>query len=194
MRPSADKITAILDSALRLFATQGIQGTPTALIAKEAGVSNGTLFHYFATKEDLVRALYRHLKERMAAEWPQLTPASLGNAHPDVREQFEGVLHATLAWARTNPEAFQFLRMVHHPPFRNLLPADEVANKEAPHLDLLRRGQAQGLVVEAPVELLYAMVFAQVDVLVQLQRETPDATEELYRLGMDRLWALLARS
>jgi hypothetical protein len=44
-----------------------------------------------------------------------------------------------------------------------------------------------------PVEVLYAMVIAQVDVLVQLQREAPDAAEELYRLGMDRLWALLAR-
>ena len=44
----------ISDAALRLFADQGFEATTIAQIAREAGVSQRTLFRYFGTKEDLV--------------------------------------------------------------------------------------------------------------------------------------------
>jgi AcrR family transcriptional regulator len=43
----------ISDVALRLFADQGFEATTIAQIAREAGVSQRTLFRYFGTKEDL---------------------------------------------------------------------------------------------------------------------------------------------
>lgn len=39
-----DKKAAIAATAVRLFTERGIHGTPTSLIAREAGISNGTLF------------------------------------------------------------------------------------------------------------------------------------------------------
>ena len=44
----------ILDTALRLFTEQGYDETSIAQIAREAGVSQRTLFRYFGTKEDLL--------------------------------------------------------------------------------------------------------------------------------------------
>lgn len=44
----------IVDTAIRLFTTQGYEETTTAQIAREAGVSQRTLFRYFGTKEDLL--------------------------------------------------------------------------------------------------------------------------------------------
>src|SRR3954453_6793088 len=44
----------ILHTALRLFTQQGYEETTIAQIAREAGVSQRTLFRYFGTKEDLV--------------------------------------------------------------------------------------------------------------------------------------------
>jgi AcrR family transcriptional regulator len=44
----------ISDAALRLFVDQGFEATTVAQIAREAGVSQRTLFRYFGTKEDLV--------------------------------------------------------------------------------------------------------------------------------------------
>jgi AcrR family transcriptional regulator len=44
----------ILETALRLFTEQGYDETTIAQIAREAGVSQRTLFRYFGTKEDLI--------------------------------------------------------------------------------------------------------------------------------------------
>ena len=43
-----------LEAAIKLFAKQGYNGTSTLQIAKEAGVSQATVFKYFKTKEDLL--------------------------------------------------------------------------------------------------------------------------------------------
>ncbi|MCA1055442.1 TetR/AcrR family transcriptional regulator [Rossellomorea aquimaris] len=50
------KRTAILQAAVKLFSENGFAETPVAAIAKEAGVSFGTVFTYFETKEVLFHA------------------------------------------------------------------------------------------------------------------------------------------
>jgi len=63
---SDDKRSAIIAATTRIIVTQGLRA-PTAGIAKEAGVANGSLFTYFETKSDLFNALYLELKLEMAS-------------------------------------------------------------------------------------------------------------------------------
>lgn len=48
---------AILDAATRLFASDGFHATSMRRIAAAAGVSEGTVFHYFGSKNDLMLAI-----------------------------------------------------------------------------------------------------------------------------------------
>jgi AcrR family transcriptional regulator len=47
----------ILDAALRCFSRDGFHNTTTADIVRESGISQGALYLYFATKDDIVLAL-----------------------------------------------------------------------------------------------------------------------------------------
>jgi AcrR family transcriptional regulator len=58
---SLEKRRAILDAAVHEIARTGL-GAPTAKIARRAGVAAGTLFLYFANKEELLNELYLELK------------------------------------------------------------------------------------------------------------------------------------
>ncbi|KUI99162.1 TetR/AcrR family transcriptional regulator [Vibrio sp. MEBiC08052] len=55
----------IIEAAIRLFAQDGV-GVTTAAIAKEAGVSNGTLFNHFETKQMLIDDVYLFIRRNMA--------------------------------------------------------------------------------------------------------------------------------
>src|SRR5580658_8525446 len=57
----------ILDAALRCFSRDGFHNTTTADIVRESGVSQGTLYLYFATKDDIIAALAddRHQSEAL---------------------------------------------------------------------------------------------------------------------------------
>jgi len=47
----------ILDAATKIFAEKGFEGGRTSDIAKEANISEGTIFRYFKTKKDLLVGL-----------------------------------------------------------------------------------------------------------------------------------------
>src|SRR4051812_46570140 len=98
-RPRSDeKRSAIMSAAIRVIAAQGL-GAPTATIAKEAGVSNGSLFTYFATKADLLNQLYIELKLEMAAAGLDGLPTA-----SDIRTQALHMWSHWLRWAISSPE------------------------------------------------------------------------------------------
>src|SRR6202046_2578384 len=95
---SEDKRNAILKAATRLIGTHGLSA-PTAMIAKEAGVSNGSLFAYFETKADLLNRLYVGLKAEMAGGALEWVPAK-----SDIRTQMFHMWSHLLRWAISCPE------------------------------------------------------------------------------------------
>lgn len=56
-----------MEATIRVLDTRGLSA-PTAAIAKEAGISNGSLFTYFPTKTDLFNQVYIEIKKGMIAE------------------------------------------------------------------------------------------------------------------------------
>ena len=58
-RRKNDRPAELLDAALELFTQKGYSATRAEEIARKAGVSKGTLFLYFATKEELFEAVVK---------------------------------------------------------------------------------------------------------------------------------------
>lgn len=58
-RRKEDRPRELLEAALALFVEQGFAATKAEQVAKRAGVSKGTLFLYFASKEELFKAVVR---------------------------------------------------------------------------------------------------------------------------------------
>jgi AcrR family transcriptional regulator len=64
---------AIFEAALALFQERGYEATTMRAIAERAGVSLGSSYHYFASKEHLVLEFYRHTHQlHLAAIGPAL--------------------------------------------------------------------------------------------------------------------------
>src|SRR5690349_13660292 len=57
----------ILSSALKLFAAKGLAATKITDIAAESGISQGLIYHYFRSKEEIFIELIRGAFERMNA-------------------------------------------------------------------------------------------------------------------------------
>ena len=57
-KASSDKRRVILDAAVRVFARQGFHACRVSDIADEAGVAYGLVYHYFASKDEVLDTLF----------------------------------------------------------------------------------------------------------------------------------------
>jgi TetR/AcrR family fatty acid metabolism transcriptional regulator len=57
-KSAADKRRLILDAAVRVFARQGFHACRVSDIADEAGVAYGLVYHYFASKDEVLDTLF----------------------------------------------------------------------------------------------------------------------------------------
>jgi AcrR family transcriptional regulator len=83
--------SAIIDAALRLFRERGYDATTMRAIASEAGVSVGTAYYYFDSKESLIQAFYDRAQHEHAA-----TAAPVLAREVDLGRRILGVMEAWL--------------------------------------------------------------------------------------------------
>jgi AcrR family transcriptional regulator len=70
--------THIIESALVLFASKGFAETTTSDICQAAGISTGSLFHYFPSKQ----AVFYGIWELDRTEWDEVFAAAEGDPDP----------------------------------------------------------------------------------------------------------------
>lgn len=148
-----DKRQAILETALTLFTERGFHGTPTSLIAKEAGVATGTLFHYFKTKEDLIESLYLDIKKESGTV---LNKAALSNGN--CREKLDSVSMEFAEWGLENARKIHFMQQFCYSPFISTAAQQEGISNFIFLIDQIRTGIKEGWVRDYPPELVLSIV------------------------------------
>ena len=120
-RQAAARREQILKTALKLFAAQGFDATSTRQIAREVGIAEGLIFHYFPTKASLLAAILEDRVEERRAFRSELRPlleGARGKPAPEVLHAVASGWLATLrrdeetvvvlfTAAQTNPEVWQ---------------------------------------------------------------------------------------
>ncbi|MDT0448155.1 TetR/AcrR family transcriptional regulator [Streptomyces hesseae] len=128
--PKSEQTRAlILETALRLFQERGYDKTTMRAIAKEAGVSVGNAYYYFAGKEHLIQGFY----DRIGADHQKAVREVL-DRETDLEARLAGVLEAWLDVAGPYHEfAAQFFKNAADPdsPLSPFSPESEHAREAA---------------------------------------------------------------
>ena len=120
----SEKREAILKATLNLLVERGFHDTPTSLIAKEAGVATGTLFHHFKNKEELINALYLETKRKMIDVLKEGVQSA-----GTIEEKIKHVWKSAVQWGIMHPKEYQFFQQYANSPFITKLTRDEAMNQ-----------------------------------------------------------------
>jgi AcrR family transcriptional regulator len=185
---SEDRRNAILSAAARVIASQGLAAAATAVIAKEAGVSNGSVFVYFDTKAALLNELYLTLKGEMMAA----AAAGLDAGGGEPREQVRRMWAQWLRWATGSPHKRRALAQ--------LEVADDITaeSRQSAHAafsdiaDLVSRSRANGPMREVPLGFVLALATSIAGATIDAVLREPAEAEAYSSAGFDAVWRVIA--
>jgi AcrR family transcriptional regulator len=184
-----DKQTEILKAALKLFVENGFHATPTSKIAKEAGVANGTLFHYYKTKDDLIIALYVDIKTRLSG-----CIRIDDEKDEDIKARCKRYFTEALQWGLENKTEFKFVQQFLSSPYLLLLAPEEIQKQSQVSLDLVREGIKTKIIKALPADfintLLASHLFGVNQYILTAQPSAADQ-KKLINESFEMLWKMI---
>ncbi len=184
-----DKKEEILKSALNLFVEFGFHGTPTSKIAKEAGIANGTLFHYHKTKDELIMALYMDINARLS----EYTQANT-NKDESLELVFESYFTNTLEWVQTHTQEFYFIQQFHNSPFLSMVSQEDIMRHSKYLLGMIEEGLKSKALKQLPADFLFSLVNSHVYGINQYLSKTnlpSQKQKELIHISFKIMWDMM---
>ncbi|MEP7289702.1 MAG: TetR/AcrR family transcriptional regulator [Chloroflexota bacterium] len=178
-----DKQKAILEAAIAVFAARGFWNTPTSLISKTAGVADGTLFNYFATKDDLISEVYLEIKREMAAQMLEGFPS-----HGSVKDKMRHIWNRYIEWGLLHPEQF---KVIHQISESFTLNESVKAQATEPFVEIeriARESIENGELRAYPVDYLAAIMDNLAVLTVQFIAKNDDKQIDYKAIGFEILW------
>lgn len=184
-----EKQQQILAAALRLFVTYGFHGTPTSKIAEEAAVANGTLFHHYKTKDELVIALYNSIKNELAASL-----SAINHENDFIAPKFKNTFIHTLYWALNNRDKFCYIQQFECSPHLNKISPETIRQQAEVPSRLLAEGIRKKLLQARPLELMLALFNSHIAGVYQYLAHAnlkPEQQETIVNEAYEMVWELL---
>jgi len=95
-----DRREVILREAAELFARQGVAATTVREIADAAGILSGSLYHHFASKDDIVDAIVSSFLDDLVSRYDAVMAAG-----DDPHTRLVGLVQASIATSADHPHA-----------------------------------------------------------------------------------------
>jgi TetR/AcrR family transcriptional repressor of multidrug resistance operon len=146
---SPEKKESILKSTLELIGANGFHGSPMSLIAKNAGVAAGTIYHYFPSKDTLIYALYADLKSKIKEAMFKNDDVAI-----PFQERFFTLFTNLCSHYIKNPNSLTFLEQYTSSPFSKCNPEHKTKNYNQDMIDFFNYGIEKGYVKQLDDHLL----------------------------------------
>ena len=167
-----NKRELILNATLSLVTTRGLYDTPMALVASEAGVAAGTIYHYFDNKEKLIIDLYADSKEKMGAALLQKRDPSASYQRQFV-QYWRNLYHFYL----DNPKIFKFLEQFDNSPFYDKITKEENEKHYRPVIEFLNQGVEERILKPVHIELMVGLLHGSIAAVVKMALLDPEAID-----------------
>ncbi len=179
---SQDKRNSLLAAAMTAIAEQGLR-VPTSKIAKGAGVSEGSLFTYFETKETLLNELYLKLKVEALANMLDTYPVhaglevrarhvwdmyvSFGIAHPDQYKVMMQLSVSDSIWEQTKRLSIEGYEAIYA---------------------MIQEIFAYGALKDQPYEFGTALLLSLMNTTIEFIAQHPSEAERFRDAGFTAFW------
>lgn len=185
---SEDKKLALLEAATIAIGQSGIVAS-TAQIARGAGVAEGTLFRYFATKDDLLNDLYLHLKQGLCEAMLSTRDKSV----KDPKENTRHIWNSYIDWAIRNPQS--------HRAIRQLSVSDKIGEetkqKVSDMFPEMREICSQSILKDfssGPYRAFSDAIFSSLaETTMEFASREPERAGDYKALGFESMWRALAK-
>lgn len=171
----------LLAAAQAEFSEHGYEDASLARIAAAAGISKGTIYYYFADRDDLYATIVLQLVEAVATSG--ITRGFAPRREVDFWPALEALVHAGFELAKAHPEQMRALRSFHISLRRNPSPRFEPILKlmSAQFRRIVETGRRLGCVrTDVSVDMLIEFLQAADEVL---DRSLHDAMQDDRALG-----------
>jgi AcrR family transcriptional regulator len=98
----------IIKSSIEVFSRTNYEKATTAMLAREAGVAEGTLYKYFSSKKELFLACYRYVGQLLIERYTRIYRETKDSP----REYLRRVAGSYLDFLKENPSMRRFLAFV----------------------------------------------------------------------------------
>lgn len=150
-----NKREAILDATLHLLSKKGFHGFSIRDVAKESGVAIGTVYLYFADRDDLIKQVYDQIVDKVVVylSGSTETPAT-------IEQQFNRLCHQFWALFVQQPEILLSKTQFDHlPPDVLRSHYQQAKSRTSPVSDFFAQGIQSGKLKNLPDEILFSLAF-----------------------------------
>jgi len=179
---SEDKRLAILESAAEVVGEFGLSA-PTVKISQLAGVAEGTLFTYFANKDDLLNQLYLALKTELRDSFVADYPAT-----KSLLDRCRHVWNRYITWGTANPLKRKCVRQ--------LAVSDRITKETKKAVEeafmefhaVIHECAAGGLLRDQPPAFASAVMGAIAETTMEFIAREPTHVKRYTKAGFESFW------